>query len=73
LRPTEESHYWKVDNSTLDKLVFKNSYTYIYGFFEDQNSSLFITNVKIKKIIKDDGSIRYIVMENKINKLTNKI
>lgn len=69
LRTAEESHYWKVDSVVLEELSFESGYAYLYCFFEDQAGSLFRTKVKIKKISKDDGSIRYIVMENEVNKL----
>ncbi len=61
----EESHYWKTDARTLNNLVFKKDYAFLYIFFEDQSGKSYKTMVKIKKI----GTVpnhKFIVMKNQL-------
>ena len=66
--PFEESHYWYVDGNVLDSLKHKNDYAHLYIFYENQSNVLFMTKVKIKRIIKEGNNVAYIVMENKFER-----
>lgn len=73
MMPQEESHYWMVDGHVLDNLKHVDSFAYLYIFFESQSNNLFITNVKIKRIVKSGGNVGYVVMENKFEDLKRKV
>lgn len=67
--PFEESHYWYVDGNVLDDLKHKSGYAYLYIFYNSQSNSLFMTKVKIKRIVKEGNNVVYVVMENKFKEI----
>ena len=71
--PSEESHYWMVDENTLDELKHdENGFTHLYIFFEGQSNILYKTVVKIKRITDKNKNSAYVVMENKFCELKGK-
>lgn len=67
--PFEKSHDWYVDGRVLDDLKHEHDYAYLYIFYSSQYDALFMTKVKIKRILKEDNDVTYVVMENKVEEL----